>query len=182
MTNGKIVSISNNTIIIGGRDEHNNRYYVAIGPAIRNIYAIMWFDEEGHWVPYKMYKSVNNKIRKHAMKQVRNLRRTQGQKFKLDVIWEAVPLEEMEKVYYDTEEEIRSKIDQKIKELGLEIDPEDFAHLGGIDMGRSERGTGMGGAGTIVGLAGPTKTEDGKEGSKTRDGDPGLQHSGPESK
>lgn len=78
--------------------------YILTGPFTRSIYAIMIYTEDPEtkkwdWFPYKMYKNTKSKTYKRAKRHVLSLRLHYSQRFRIEEIWESVPLEEMLKIY-----------------------------------------------------------------------------------
>lgn len=96
------INIINGTFMCGGEDE--NGEYVLKGPMTRNVWAIMIFTEDPEtrkftWLPYKIYNSNKSKVYKRARKKLLSLRIHYNQRFRIEEIWENVPLEEMDKIY-----------------------------------------------------------------------------------
>ena len=115
MTTGKTddtVRIKNGLMFRGGRDEKG--LFVIWGPFMRDIYAIMVL-VDGTWGPYKMYKNATNKALHKATQHLKWIRHAHGGliRFKIEMIWESVPEDEMEKTYYENEEEILNEIENK---------------------------------------------------------------------
>lgn len=112
---------------MGGHDEKGR--YILWGPTLREVYAIM-VRMSGVWVPYKVYKNKKSKTHKHALQHLSHYRKKfDNAQFILDEIWEVVPINEMEKTYYEGEEEILSDI---AKALGVGLG-EFIVGLGRLD-------------------------------------------------
>lgn len=114
---------------MGGHDA-DGKLYILWGPTLREVFCIM-VRLEGTWVPYKMYKNNRSKTKKRAEQHLKHYRKKYpNAQFNLDEIWESVPVNEMEKTYYEGEEEILSDIAET---LGVGLDR--FA----VGLGRADR-------------------------------------------
>ena len=116
MTNG--VTVRNNICAMGGSDEKG--LFVCWGPMLREVYCIM-IQIDGKWKPYKIYKNNKPKTLKRAKQHLKYYRVRYVEAFKLEEIWEDVPVSEMEKTYYENEKEIAAEICERTGADGRRI-------------------------------------------------------------
>lgn len=83
------------------------------GPTLRECYAI-FVEIDGKFQPYKFYKNVSTKTLKRARQHLKYYRAHYPNAFKLDVIWETVPLEEMNYTWYENTEKAIEEIEARM--------------------------------------------------------------------
>ena len=89
--------------IIAGSDD--NGLFVCWEPGTRLVYCILIL-YDGDWKPFKFYRNNKSKTKKRAKQHLKYYRKTYINDFKVEEVWETVPVEEMEKTYYEKTNQI----------------------------------------------------------------------------